>query len=139
MGTMDLLSADELPRSLMMSYNNIPLEVLELKTEIVYLRTGEPFLRIVWSECDETTMSLLFMGALIKQHNHFYLFDFHSRDEWGLSVAGRTSILLKFSEIYSSVLSRMSKFGTVIFSVAVCICEHRQDIKVRYIVLLSKT
>ena len=47
MGTMDLLSADELPRSLMMSYNNIPLEVLELKIEIVYLRTGEPFLRIV--------------------------------------------------------------------------------------------
>ena len=85
MGTMDLLSADELPRSLMMSYNNIPLEVLELKTEIVYLRTGEPFLRrIVSSECDEI-MFLLFMGgfttALMKQHNCFYLFDSHSRED----------------------------------------------------------
>ena len=103
LGTMDLLSADELPRSVMMSNNNIPVEFLELKTEIAYLRTGEPFLRrIVSSECDEI-MFLLFMGgfttALMKQHNHFYLFDSHSRDEQGLSVAGGTSVLLKFSDL----------------------------------------
>ena len=102
-GTMDLLSADELPRSVVMSNNNIPVEFLELKTEIAYLRTGEPFLRrIVSSECDEI-MFLLFMGgfttALMKQHNHFYLFDSHSRDEQGLSVAGGTSVLLKFSDL----------------------------------------
>ena len=100
---MDLLSADELLRSVMMSNNNIPVEFLELKTEIAYLRTGEPFLRrIVSSECDEI-MFLLFMGgfttALMKQHNHFYLFDSHSRDEQGLSVAGGTSVLLKFSDL----------------------------------------
>ena len=103
LGTMDLLSADELPRSVMMSNNNIPVEFLELKTEIAYLRTGEPFLRrIVSSECDEI-MFLLFMGgfttALMKQHNHFYLFDSHSRDEQGLSVAGGTSVLLNFSDL----------------------------------------
>ena len=49
LGTMDLLSADELPRSVMMSNNNIPVEFLELKTEIAYLRTGEPFLRRIVS------------------------------------------------------------------------------------------
>ena len=81
---MDLLSADELPRTVVMSNNNIPVEFLELKTEIAYLRTGEPFLRrIVSSESDEI-MFLLFMGgfttALMKQHNHFYLFDSHSRE-----------------------------------------------------------
>ena len=45
----------------MMSNNNIPVEFLEIKTEIPYLRTGELFLRrIVSSGCDET-MFLLFM------------------------------------------------------------------------------
>ena len=34
----------------------------------------------------------------MKQHNHFYLFDSHIRDEQGLSIAGRTSVLLKFSD-----------------------------------------
>ena len=86
-----------------MSNNNISAEFLELKTEIAYLRTGEPFLRrIVSRECDET-MFLLFTGgfttALMKQHNYFDLFDSHSRDERGLSVAGGTSVLLKFSHL----------------------------------------
>ena len=40
-----------------------------------------------------------FTTALMKQHNHFYLFDSHSRDEQGLSVAGGTSVLLKFSDL----------------------------------------
>ena len=63
LGTMDLLSADELLRSVMMSNNNIPVEFLELKTKIARLRTGEPFLRrIDSSKCNEI-MFLLFMGA----------------------------------------------------------------------------
>ena len=45
LGTIHLLSADELPRSVMMSNNKIPVELLELKTEIAYLRTGQPFVR----------------------------------------------------------------------------------------------
>ena len=35
----------------------------------------------------------------MKQHNYFYLFDSHSRDERGLSAAGGTSFLLKFSHL----------------------------------------
>ena len=103
LGTTALLSADELPRLVVMYNNNIPIEFLELKTEIAYLRTGELILkRTVSSECDEI-MFLLFMGrfttALMKQHNHFCLFDSHSRDGRDLSVAGGTSVLLKFSDL----------------------------------------
>ena len=60
---MNLLSADELPMSVMMSNNNIPVEFLELK--------------IVSRECVETMFSL-FMGgfttSLMKQHNHFFIY-----------------------------------------------------------------
>ena len=40
-----------------------------------------------------------FTIALMKQHNHFYLFDSHSRDKRGVSVAGETSVLLNFSDL----------------------------------------
>ena len=47
-------------------------------------------------------MFLLFMGgfttALMKHHNHFYLFDSHSRNSRGLSVVDGTSVLMKFSD-----------------------------------------
>ena len=50
-----MLSADVLPKSLMMSNNNIHVDILELKTEIANLRTGEPFPRkTVSSQRDET-------------------------------------------------------------------------------------
>ena len=49
-------------------------------------------------------MFLLFMvgftTALMKHHNHFYLFDSHSRDSRGLSVVDGTSVLLKFSDLF---------------------------------------
>ena len=49
-------------------------------------------------------MFLLFMGgfttALMKHHNHFYLFDSHSRDSRGLSVVGGTSVLMKVSDLF---------------------------------------
>ena len=38
----------------------------------------------------------IFTTVLTKQHNYFYLCDFRSRDERGLSVVRQTSILLKF-------------------------------------------
>ena len=102
LGTVNLLSADEFSRSVMMSNNHVHVEILEIKTEIAYFRTGEPFLRIIVSSEFEETMFLLFMGGLtttlMKQHNHFYLFDSHSRDEQGLSVAGGISVLLRFSD-----------------------------------------
>ena len=47
-------------------------------------------------------MFLLFMGgftAIMKQHNYFYIFDSHSRDEQSLSIVGRTSVILKFYDL----------------------------------------
>ena len=103
LGTMDLLSADELPRSVVISNYNIPIDYLELETEVANLRTGEPFLiGIVSINAYDETM-LLFMGgfttAIMKQYGYFYLFDSHSRDEQGLSIVGGTSVLLKFSDL----------------------------------------
>ena len=85
LGTMDLLLADELPRSVVMSDYNIAIDYLELETEIANLRTGEPFLRRIISIIAYGETMLLFMGgfttAIMKQHDYFYLFDSHSRDE----------------------------------------------------------
>ena len=130
LGTMDLISADELPRSVVMSDYNIPIDYLEFETEIANLRTGEPFLRRIISIIAYGETMLLFMKgfttAIMKQHGYFYLFDPHSRDEQGLSIVGGTSVLLKFSDLtevekYIQVfLSRIQKFGIVIFSVAIC-------------------
>ena len=105
LGTMDLLSAHELPRSVVMSNYNIPIDYLELETEIANLRTGELFLRriISISAYYHETMLLLFIGrfttAIMKQHGYFYLFDSHSRDKRGLSIVGGTSVLLKFRDL----------------------------------------
>ena len=88
---MDLLSADELPKSVVMANYNIPKDYLELETDIANLRTGEPFLRriVSISEYDETMLSFIrgFTTAIMKQHDYFYLFDSHSRDERGLSIS----------------------------------------------------
>ena len=103
LGAMDLLLADELPRSVVMSDYNIPIDYLELETEIANLRTGEPFLRRIISIIAYGETMLLFMGgfttAIMKQHVYFYLFDSHSRDEQSLSIVGGTSVLLKFSDL----------------------------------------
>ena len=63
LGTMDLLSADELPRSVAMSNYNIPIDYLELVTEVANLRTGEPFLRRIVSIITYDETMLLFMGG----------------------------------------------------------------------------
>ena len=85
-----------------MSNYRIPIDYLELETEIANLRTGKPLLRrIVSSAYDETI--LLFMGgfttAIMKQHRYLYLLDSHSRDEWSLSIVGTTSVLLKIRDL----------------------------------------
>ena len=74
-------------------------------------------------------MFLLFMGSfttvLMKHHNHFYLFDSHSRDLQGLSVVDGTSVLMKSSDLFEVenyiqvFLSSVSQHGAVLFSVAV--------------------
>ena len=100
-----MLTADDLPRSIVMCNIEFPVDFLELKTEIAHLKNGEPFLRrSVSNNTGDEFMFLLFMGgfttALMKHHNHLYLFDSHSRDSRGLSVLDGTSVLMKFSDLF---------------------------------------
>ena len=91
----DLLSSDELTRSVVISNYNIPRDYLELETEVANLRTGEAFLRRIVAIKAYDEIILLFMGwfttAIMKKHGYIYLFDSHSRDERGLSIVGGTS------------------------------------------------
>ena len=45
LGTLDMLSADELQRSIVMSNYNLPIDFLVFKTEMAHLRTGDKFLQ----------------------------------------------------------------------------------------------
>ena len=40
-----------------------------------------------------------FTAALMKQHNHFYSFDSHSKDERRLGLAWGTSVSIKFPDL----------------------------------------
>ena len=104
LNVVDMLTADHLPRSIFMCNIKFPVDFLELKTEIAHLRNGEPFLRKSVPNTSDEFMSFLFMGvfttALKKQHNHFYLFDSHSRDSRDLSMVDGTSVLMKFSDLF---------------------------------------
>ena len=104
LNVVDMLTADHLPRSIFMCNIKFPVDYLELKTEIAHLRNGEPFLRRSVPNTGDEFMFLLFMGgfttALMKHHNHFYLFDSHSRDSRGLSVVDGTSVLMKVSDLF---------------------------------------
>ena len=96
-GTNGLAISRLIPKVSYISNNDISVQFLEIKTEIVCLGTGEQCLKIILSSEFDETMFLLFMGgfttALLKQHNHLYIFDYHSWDERGLSVTGETSVL----------------------------------------------
>ena len=45
LNVVDMLTADDLPRSIVMCNIEFPVDFLELKTEIAHLRNGEPCLR----------------------------------------------------------------------------------------------
>ena len=79
-----MLTADDLSTSIVMYNIEFPVYFLELKTEIAHLRNGEPFLRRSVPNTGHEFIFFLFMGgftiALMKHHNHFYLFDSHSQD-----------------------------------------------------------
>ena len=98
-----MLSADELQISIVMSNYNLPIDFLVFKTEMAHLRTRGLFLQRTSTKIHLEVMFLLFMGgftaALMKQNNHFHLFDSQSRDERGLSIVGGTSVLLKFLDL----------------------------------------
>ena len=65
-----------------------------LQTKIVTLVAGDSLLRIIVRDSSDDSPFLLFMGgfttAVIQHDDFFYLFDSHSRDMRGLSVAGST-------------------------------------------------
>ena len=96
LNVVDMLTADDLPRSIVMCNIEFPVDFLELKTEIAHLRNGESFLRRSVPNTGDEFMFLLFMGgfttALMKQHNHLYLLNFHSRDSRGFSAVDGTSV-----------------------------------------------
>ena len=81
LNVVDMLTADDLPRSIVMCNIEFPVDFLELKTEIAHLRNGERFLRRSIPNTGDEFMLLLFIGgfttALMKHHNDFYLFDSH--------------------------------------------------------------
>ena len=102
LNTLDLLSVDDLPRTVQVSGNEIAVEFLHLETNIASLREMDPFLRSIVPVNTEVSF-LLFMGsnttALVTYGSSVYLFDSHSRDERGLTVADGTSVLLKFKNL----------------------------------------
>ena len=104
LNVVDMLTIDDLPGSIAMCNIEFPVDFLELKTEIAHVRNDEPFLRRSVPNTGDEFMFLLFMGGftteLMKHHNHFYLFDSHSRDSRGLSVVDGTSVLMKVSDLF---------------------------------------
>ena len=103
LNVVDMLTADDLPRSIVMCNIEFPVDFLELKSEIAHLKNGEPFLTRSVPNTGDEFMLLLFMDgfttALMKHHNRFYLFDSHCRDSRGLSVVDGTSVLMIFFEV----------------------------------------
>ena len=106
LNAVDMLTADDLPRSIVMCNIEFPINFLELKTEIAHLRNDEPFLRRSIPNTGVEFMFLLLMGnfttALMKHHNHFYLFNSHSRGSHGLSVVDGTSVLMKCFDLFKA-------------------------------------
>ena len=123
LNVVDMLKADDLPRSIVMCNIECPVDFLELKTEIAHLRNGESFLRRSVPNTGDEFMFLLFLGgfttALMTHHNHYYLFDSLSRDSRGLSEVDGTSVLMKFSDLFEAenyiqvFFSRVSQHGAV--------------------------
>ena len=105
LGTLDTLSADQLPGFVKMFSRNIPVRCVRLETQLATLTFGDSFPWDVFGENADnatTTLSLPFMEgfttAIISSGNYYCLFDPHSRDEKGLSVIDGTSVLIKFND-----------------------------------------
>ena len=98
LNVVDMLTADDLPRSIVKCNIEFPFDFSELKTEIVHVRNGEPFLRRSVPNTGDELMFVFFMGdfktALMKNHNHFYLFVSHSPDSRGLSAVDGTPVIM---------------------------------------------
>ena len=82
-----------------MSNYNIPVDILEFKTEITHLKIEDAFLQKVTQNRPEEPEEIIFLicigwfkTALTMQNNHLFLFDLHSRDDWRF---GGTSGIVK--------------------------------------------
>ena len=71
-----------------MSNYNIPVDILEFKTEITHLKIEDAFLQKVTQsrpEEPEEIIFLIYIGrfktVLTMQNNRFFLFDLHSKDD----------------------------------------------------------
>ena len=94
LGTLDILSGDQLPGFVKMFSHHIPVRYVRLETQLGTSTFGDSFLRyfFFWENANNAsgTLSLLFMEglttAIISSRNCYYLFGLHSRDERGPSV-----------------------------------------------------
>ena len=91
--------ADKLLLSVVVSNYNIPVDILEFKTEITHLKIEDAFLQKVTQNRPEEPEEIIFLicigwfkTALTMQNNHLFLFDLHSRDDWRF---GGTSGIVK--------------------------------------------
>lgn len=106
LNTVNLLSVDELPRSLVIYDTPINVTYTSLHTEFATSIEGDQFLQSIVHETgagSEFTSLVLIGGytlGLLKQGELFYIFDSHSRNQYGLSVPNGTSILLVFANLF---------------------------------------
>ena len=82
LGKNDLLSVDDLPRSVKIRDNHVPPVLLILETKIATLTAGDPFLRSIVRSNKEHAFSIhgRINCCCITTYNFFYLFYSHSRD-----------------------------------------------------------
>ena len=106
LGTLDMVSAEQLPEFVKMFSHNIPIQYGRLETQLATLKNRNSFLRDVLTETTGTALCFLFMESftttIILSGNCFYLFESHSRNERGLSIADGTSALVKFNDLFKT-------------------------------------
>ena len=101
-----MVSAEQLPEFVKMFSHNIPIQYGRLETQLATLKNRNSFLRDVLTETTGTALCFLFMESftttIILSGNCFYLFESHSRNERGLSIADGTSALVKFNDLFKT-------------------------------------
>ena len=90
LGTLDMVSAEQLPEFVKMFSHNIPIQYGRLETQLATLKNGNSFLRDVLTETTGIALCFLFIESftttIILSQNCYYLFDSHSRNERRLSI-----------------------------------------------------
>ena len=103
LNTIDLLSADDLPRLVKIYEYEFDVTFLGLQTGQASLIPRDPFLRMYVPGHNVDEFLLFISGftiAVITKGPNFYLFDSHSRDYRGSSVPDGNSVLLRFKDLF---------------------------------------